>query len=399
MNLEQLKKSGMIIFEAISGSIAYATNTPESDTDIRGAFIYPNEKYLELCEPLTQISDRTNDVTFYSLKKMFELLSKSSPNMIELLYLPDDCILKCHPIMKKLIENRELFISKKAYNSHSGYAYSQISRAKGQNKWVNNQKPESPPDKMDFCWFIPIMDNGYAQRYIMHNIQSHKQTPFWDILIKKGMPCRPIPIKETDLNLSYCHVAKLERVENAYRLYNYRKEFSYGDSDGRNINISPKPKGVFRGPNQQLVVESIPIEDEWCKIDGFLIYNEQAYDSAHKDWKNYWAWKRDRNEARYRSQENGEIEYDAKNMLHCMRLLWSGKNILINGEPIVRFDGENLDILKNIRAGKYSYEKLITWAEKEMKELDVLKEKSDISNSIDEKKINDLYFELINMER
>ena len=43
--IEELKKSGSIIFECISGSKAYGLATPISDTDIRGVFILPKEQF------------------------------------------------------------------------------------------------------------------------------------------------------------------------------------------------------------------------------------------------------------------------------------------------------------------------------------------------------------------
>ena len=375
MNLEQLEKSNTIIFRAIAGSQAYGTNTPESDTDIRGAFIFPNEAYLGLTEPVQQVSDNTNDITFYSLKRMFELLATANPNMIELLYLPEDCILECNPIMQKVIDNRHLFISTKAYHSHSGYAFAQVKRAKGQNKWVNNPQPETCPDKLDFCKVIPISGFGCSD---FANLRGQ--------LEREGVqPFRPIPLKELEGfgDLSEYNIAGLEYVSNAYRLYAYGK----------------RAKGVFRGDHQQLVTESIPFDDEWKRFSGILIYNGSEYEKSKKDWKNYWTWKKERNEARYRSQEAGEIDYDAKNLLHCMRLLWSGKNILENGEPIVRFEGEKLQVLRDIRAGKFSYEQLMEWTESEMAELDALKESSAIPHSVDQKAIEALYQELIHMDR
>ena len=48
MTLEQLKDSGHIIFEAISGSRAYGLATATSDTDIRGVFILPKDQCYSL---------------------------------------------------------------------------------------------------------------------------------------------------------------------------------------------------------------------------------------------------------------------------------------------------------------------------------------------------------------
>ena len=44
--IKELRASGSIIFECISGSRAYGLATANSDTDIRGVFITPKEKVL-----------------------------------------------------------------------------------------------------------------------------------------------------------------------------------------------------------------------------------------------------------------------------------------------------------------------------------------------------------------
>jgi len=385
MNLEQLEKSGMIIYKVIAGSHCYGTNNEDSDVDIRGTFILPNEDYLGLSNPPQQVSDETNDITYYSLKRMFELIIPANPNMIELLFLPEDCILECHPIMQKLIENRELFISTKAYHTFSGYSIAQIKRSKGQNKWINNPQPETPPDRLDFCWVIPVdrIPEGIFHIESVVGVDG-KVKAIGQFRNGDTMPFRPIPFNALKMDLSKYHCAGLEHVSHVFRLYDY--------SD---LN----PKGVFRGEHQQLVVESIPFDDEWERYAGLLIYDESNYEKAKKDWKNYWTWKKERNEARYRSQEAGDIDFDAKNMLHCMRLLWSGKNILENGEPIVRFEGEQLQILKDIRAGIFSYEEIMGWVEGEMADLDKLKETSSIPHSVNQKAIDKLYQELIHMDR
>jgi uncharacterized protein len=164
-----------------------------------------------------------------------------------------------------------------------------------------------------------------------------------------------------------------------YRLY--RKV----DKDG---------KGVFRGPNQQLTVDSIPKDHEYDGLAGLLIYNETAYDRAHKDWKNYWDWMKARNEHRWVAQERGEIDYDAKNMMHCLRLLWSGKSIMEGNGPIVRFEGTKLAILKDIRAGSYSYEYLMDMVENEMASLEAMKDESTLPRKVNSKAIEDLYRKL-----
>ena len=362
MNLEMLKKSDRIIFECIAGSHAYATSNPNSDIDVRGIYINPPFDYLGLDEPVNQIGDEKHDITYYSLKRIFELLKKANPNIIELLWMPEDCVKIQTPIMTELIKNRHLFISKKAYHTHSGYAYAQLKKCMGANKKVHNPQPKEQPKKEDFCWIMP-------EQYM--NIPPICRE-------KNIFPCRPIAFKDLSYDFSRFHVASLEHAQNIYRLYNYRD----------------KAKGVFRG-NDMLVCESIPKDHEHSKFAGILIYNKEAYEKAIKDHKSYWDWMKNRNESRWVDQEKGKLNYDQKNVMHTLRLLISSENILVNGEPIVRFKGDSLKYLMEIRAGDLEYEDLMKDVEARMERLKDLYDNTDnIPNSVNMNKINKLYREL-----
>jgi hypothetical protein len=255
-----------------------------------------------------------------------------------------------------------------AKHTFSGYAAAQISRAKGQNRWVSNPQPETIPDKLDFVTVIPLFTQTMflAQR-------GEVPSNFDD-----GFPMRPVPIKELKWDLSKYVVAKLEHHEHTYRLYEV-----------------PDARGVFRGQDQQLVVESISKEDEFRCLRGLLHFNEPAYEAAKRDWKNYWTWHKERNASRWVAQEKGEINFDVKNICHCVRLLLSGINILKFGEPIVRFAGEQRQFLMDIRYGKYDYDFLMKYAAERMTELDELYETSILQRESDKTAIDELYLELI----
>jgi predicted nucleotidyltransferase len=360
MNLEQIESKK--IFEVIGGSHAYGTNTPDSDVDLRGIFVLPPEAHVSIIQAPKQVNDELNDITFYELKRYIELASDCNPNIIELLWTPQDCIKKVTPAMQLLIDNRDMFISKKAYHTFSGYAHSQIKRAKGRNKWVNNPKPKNPPEKLDFCWYIDVAHVG--------EVLSGQRPPY----TPETMPFRPVSIMDTAVGLEDMRCAKMEHMAHTYRLYH----------DGN---------GVFK--NGEVRVESIPKEDEWASFAGLLIFNEPAYKSAYGDWKNYHEWLKNRNEARYRTMEAGEIDYDAKNVMHCMRLLWSGEHILNHGTPIVRFEGEQRQYLLDIRNGKFEYDEIMEVVEAKKALLDTLKETSTIQNKVNLKKIDELYQEVL----
>jgi len=375
MNLEQLKASGKIFFECVSGSHAYGLSTPKSDVDIRGFFYHSNNDYLGLVDPPQQVGDKKNDITYYSLKRSFELLMTANPNIIELLWMPEDCVKSKTPLMEKLIENRDLFISKKCFYTHSGYAYAQIKKATGQNKKVNNPQPEERPKKENFCWIIRTVDPNVEP---CNNCDGSLWSS-WSL--QSEFPCRPIPLGQTGIDLSKWHVAAVEHISNTYRMYYY----------GENA------KGVFRG-DDMLVCESIPKEDENSKFQGsLLVYNKHEYEKALKDHKSYWDWMKNRNENRWVDQEKGKLHYDQKNLMHCMRLLMSGENILNAGFPIVRFEGSNRDYLMSIRNGEMKYEDIMAEVEKRMANLQKLYNNPDkIPHSVNMKKITGLYRDLRN---
>ncbi len=126
--------SETVVFKCIAGSRAYGTNRPDSDEDIRGVFVLMQSHYLSLKRPIDLVSDEKGDVVFYTLRRFLELASTANPNIIELLFMPDECVLTKTSLMDTLLNQRELFITKGAYESHIGYAQAQIKKARGRNK-------------------------------------------------------------------------------------------------------------------------------------------------------------------------------------------------------------------------------------------------------------------------
>lgn len=334
------------IFDCVAGSRAYGLDTPESDTDLRGVFLVPesipksNALFADAYDlPQKLVKDEKGDRQYYRLDHFLSLAASVNPSMIELFFMPEDCIRIMTPAMQLLIDHRDVFISARARSSFSGYAMDQIKKAKGQNKWVNNPQPEKMPSKLDFTWVIPFFTRSLATCWDCNYPVEE------DEMNELGFPARPIPARDFNLyDLGECEVAKLEHAPNMYRLY-----------DGG--------RGVFRGPNEQLVVESISKQDEYKRFRGLMIFNEQEWKKAVKNWKQYWEWRKNRNDDRWVTQESGEMDYDAKNMMHCLRILWSGIHILDHGVPKIRFDGEKHDMLMGIRLGKYTYEEIMKHVE------------------------------------
>jgi len=356
MSLEQLLESGAkaVLFECTAGSRAYGTTTAASDEDLRGIYALPAAAFLDLERPPDQVADERGNTVFYSLRRVIELLSQANPNILELLFMPDDCVRRTSIEMQSLVEHRQMFISRQCADTHAGYAMSQIKKARGQNKWINNPRPEAAPTKEEFCHIVP-WDPGRSQ-----------DVP----------PVRPVPLNVIGWSLAEFHAARLEHARDTYRLYRYGRE----------------ARGVFRG--SVLACESIPKEDESSRFAGLLLFNEQGWKQALVDHQNYWAWRRDRNPARWEQQERGELDFDAKNMMHTIRLLLSGRSILESGAPIVRFAGEPLRLLMSIRAGEMSFEQIMAMAEELVADCERLKANSRLPESCDVSRASQLLREL-----
>ena len=116
-----------IIYLVKSGSKAYGTSTPNSDTDLRGVLVEP-KRYLLGLQTFEQFEDLPSDTVIYGLKKFTTLLAKSNPNTIELLGVDEDCIMMISEQGELLRNNAELFLSKRAIGSFGNYALAQLRR-------------------------------------------------------------------------------------------------------------------------------------------------------------------------------------------------------------------------------------------------------------------------------
>ncbi len=349
-NALQNDTSGRVIFRGIWGSHAFGTATPESDIDTLGVYVLETERYLSLLENPAQVADERSDNRFYSLRNFLELAADANPNILDALYLPQDCVTVTSPYWEMLQKKRSIFLSRKVCRTYCDYAMGQIKKARGCNKRIHNPQPEEPPSPEDFCFVLATSPSG--------------------------MPMRPVQLKESGIRLERCHAAALENSGELYRLYDYAE----------------KARGVFR--NGMLVCESIPKEDEATRFIGLMVFNKNAFEQAKSKHRQYWEWRRTRNEARWRSQEAGLLDYDAKNLMHTFRLLYSALNIIENGEPLVRFSGEKLQELRDIRSGRFGYDELVAKAEALSERLAAGREKSQLPETSDIGEINTLLLDI-----
>lgn len=116
-----------IMLLGVSGSYGYGTNREGSDVDLRGVTANLPSDLLGLTS-FEQFEDKQTDTVIYAFNKIVKLLLNCNPNTIEILGLDDDQYLILTPPGRELIDNSELFLSKRAAASFGGYADTQLRR-------------------------------------------------------------------------------------------------------------------------------------------------------------------------------------------------------------------------------------------------------------------------------
>lgn len=116
-----------IILLGLGGSYAYGCNTKDSDLDVRGIALNSKREIL-LGNGFEQVENKETDTVIYSFAKIVSLLSNCNSNVVEMLGLKPEHYLHISPIGKELLENKNLFLSKKVVNSFGAYANSQLRR-------------------------------------------------------------------------------------------------------------------------------------------------------------------------------------------------------------------------------------------------------------------------------
>ncbi|UIR57360.1 nucleotidyltransferase domain-containing protein [Sphingobacterium sp. SRCM116780] len=339
MTIKDLHDQHLILFKAVTGSKAYGLDTALSDTDIKGVFYLPKHDFFGLGY-IPQISNETNDEVYYELGRFVELLSKNNPTAMELLASPVDCVLERHPLMGSF-ELHEL-LNKELVESFVQYALQQVRKAKGLNKKINNPHSAERKTLLDFA-------------YVLQGSASYPMVPW---------------LRDQHMHPQFCGLTKLNHSKNVYALYYDRHE-----------------DGIYRGilakiESQEVALSAIPKGEEAVTL---LFVNHEAYSSYCKDYLAYREWEKKRNAQRYaRTMAHGR-GYDAKNMMHTIRLLEVAKDLVATGELLIK--RTNRTELLEIKSGKWTYEQLCDQAEVLQTEIADLYPKSSLPESLDSNKL------------
>lgn len=341
-NYKFLEKNAIYIIR--HGSRAYNCHTESSDDDYKGFFINEYDTYFSMFDRYEHIEIKEPDASLYEIGKFFKMAVNCNPNVIETLFVDPCDQVYVSSIGEKILNNRNLFLSKKIFHTISGYAYAQMNKLKNHKKWVTDPIKLEPQRK----------DYNLPEKPLIN-----KQA--YDIL-------KSIVSKEMELlNFKFLDNLTVDQVtEIKYVISDYLAKFQIKSKD-LETNI------LYRNG----------LDDNF--IQNF--FKEKEYEAALNNYKNYLIWKKNRNPERALSE--GKIGYDVKFAYHIIRLYRMCCEILETGKVIVR--RPDRDDFIDIRNGKWSYEKLSEESDKLFAKSKYLYETSKvIPDHPDRKAINNL---------
>jgi hypothetical protein len=340
ISLDWVRANGLILFEAVMGSTAYGTALPTSDRDVRGVFILPEDMILGNAYA-AQVADRTNDVIFYEVKRFLELLGANNPNILELLNVPEDCVVYKHPLFDLILEQRDKFITKLCRDSFAGFAVQQIKKARGLNKKITNPIVERKTP-FDFCYVLKDGGSIDLATWLYKNALSQES----------------------------CGLVSVDHMRDMYALY---------VSDGYPAS------GIAAANGNDVVLTSVP---KGKRVRAYMYFNKDAYSVHCRMYKEYTEWEQKRNQDRYQANISNEKNYDAKNMMHCVRVLDMALEIA-TGKGIIVRRPNRLELLA-IRRAEREYEELVADAERRLSQADAAFNASSLPAHVDKRLVTEL---------
>ena len=336
------------IFLTLAGSKAYGTNTPESDTDIRGVCI-PRDVSYYLGMGIKQFEQKDkgweDDRVVYNLQKAMKLMADGNPNMIDLLFTDERHWLVHTDEWARICIYRDKFLSKRMRHSYGGYAFSQLSRIERHRGYLLHP-PTKKPTREDFKLperKVLAADDIGAVQWLLANF-----------------------LKNTAQYMNFSDQAKSELEESANYIGVVQSNLS--------SDISEEQWAVIQ--------KAIDASDEFIHF----MMREKAYTNALNEWNSYAEWNNTRNDKRRVLEQM--YGYDTKHAMHLVRLMKMGIEILETGTVnVFRDDREEL---KAIRNGAWTYEQVKEFADNSEKKLDSLYKTSTLPHNPDRNFIDNL---------
>lgn len=360
------------ILLVLSGSRAYGTSTHESDYDYRGIAIPPIDSYIgvlnkfehavakDLWKQFDTVVQPESDMQIYELTKFVGLAAQNNPSILEVLFT-DDYIIK-HPVMDKLIDNRDMFLSKASKHRFCGYAYQQLNRIKRHKKWLDNP-PAHAPERSAFG--LPENGRLKAEQIGAGDSLIQSQIDEWAIDFTN------IP-EDVKIHLIDDVRSMVKVMWRAVHEEPYPIPSKHSNMDDALYVLAAREIGF-----SESLIE--------------MLTREKRYRAAKQEWDSFQNWKINRNPKR--AAVEAKHGFDLKHAMHLVRLIRMAREILKTGKVLVK--RPDADELCEIRNGAWSYEQIVEFAENEDKALNDVMLASKLPKVADMKKIHKLTCDMV----
>ncbi len=131
-NPEHLCLLDRTVFLGVGGSKLYGTDTPDSDTDLRGVTIAPKDYWVgaKKFEQIELKLPNNTEVVIYDIRKWLRLTADVNPNVVEILFTDKQQhqLVVNKPIWDEISLRTKLLLNQRAYVGFHGYSSSQLKK-------------------------------------------------------------------------------------------------------------------------------------------------------------------------------------------------------------------------------------------------------------------------------
>lgn len=382
-----------VVFLTLTGSRLYGTQYEKgenpldenyiSDFDYRGVFMGNPYRYLRYNSDIKDTAQVLNeeDEEYYELLKFIRMAADNNPNIMDILFAPDDAIIYESPIFRLIRDNRERFLTERVKDKFVGYANGQLSRLQSHRKFlvqypevhdIEEKLRKAHENKdIDFNWISHRFSGGLAKRITglkdSDNKPMHSNIDTDEFIEKYGIDydlkkyLRPnikdyMIVKNTEM-------VDLSENESLKILEKIKKAGTYKVVSGDLIELRKGGRGIIAADGGLIKNPSDGAEPfAYAKI------NSGDYKSAKKANADLWSWHVGRNEKRAKLER--VYGYDTKHAMHLFRLLLNAKELILTGTYNPRLSGKNLEMVKDIREGRMLYKDVVEKSKSLKNELD-----------------------------
>ena len=341
---KEVRQKGTLLIKVAAGSQSFGLATATSDVDIHGVYILNDEERLKHDAP-SQIADKMNNEVYWDITKFLAELNAANPQSLEMLYAPRHCVFEGWDLLL-LIREKFDFITMRCDKSFGEYARGQVDRARGLNKKVFDPQPEARPRFVDFIF---VLDGNLA-------------TPLmkW---IEKNYRGKPEEVQR------WFSLSRIDHADSTFALYFQKKPLIIKIREAARKLLSKVFSGVRQLPEHNWrwaygVVRDVNKSDDILTNSipkgltpvAHLFVNRNDFAMKCKKWHQYWDWVKFRNEERYNTTLKHGQGYDAKNIMHCVRLLQTAYGIATEHTVPVYRAGSNVSSRVCIEYNKHPYD-------------------------------------------